>query len=157
VSTESPFLTGERVALREAARRFATEEVLPLANRLDPRQADIPAPMLRRLGELGYFGITIPEAYGGMARGVFEYVLVTEELARAWMSVASIIARGQGMGTQVADPERGHVGDPVQDHFRPAAEERRVNDRVGPKTTILKGAFEIGRRIVPDRLPRRDP
>jgi alkylation response protein AidB-like acyl-CoA dehydrogenase len=38
--------------------------------------------------------------------GVFEYALITEELARAWMSVASIIARGNGMGTQSADPSR---------------------------------------------------
>ena len=38
----------------------------------------------------------IPEEYGGLGLGVFEYVLVTEELARGWMSVASIIARGNG-------------------------------------------------------------
>ena len=35
----------------------------------------------------------IPEQYGGLGLGVFEYCLITEELARAWMSVASIIAR----------------------------------------------------------------
>ena len=48
----------------------------------------------------------IPHEFGGMGLGVFEYALITEELARAWMSVASIIARGNGMGTNVADPER---------------------------------------------------
>jgi alkylation response protein AidB-like acyl-CoA dehydrogenase len=41
-----------------------------------------------------------------MGLGVFEYCMISEELARAWMSVASIIARGNGMGTQVADPDR---------------------------------------------------
>ena len=41
-------------------------------------------------------GIVIPEPYGGLGLGVFEYCLITEELARAWMSVASIIARGNG-------------------------------------------------------------
>src|SRR2546422_11064884 len=41
-----------------------------------------------------------------MGRGVFEYALRTEELSRAWMSVASIIARGNGMGTNVRDAER---------------------------------------------------
>ena len=46
---------------------------------------------------MGYFGIVIPEQYGGLGLGVFEYCLITEELARAWMSVASIIARGNGL------------------------------------------------------------
>src|SRR5439155_9138894 len=52
------------------------------------------------------FGVMIGAEHGGMGRGVFEYALITEELARAWMSVASIIARGNGMGTFVADPAR---------------------------------------------------
>src|SRR5690348_7400028 len=45
----------------------------------------------------------IPEEHGGLGCGVFEYTMVAEELARAWMSVASIIARAQGMGTEFAD------------------------------------------------------
>src|SRR6478735_2304209 len=47
-----------------------------------------------------------PEARGGLGLGVFEYCLVSEELARAWLSVGSILARGQGLGTQTLDPER---------------------------------------------------
>ncbi len=106
MSAPHPFLTPERLEIQANARRFAVEEVLPVANELDPRHADIPDGLLRRLAELGYFGITISEEYGGMGKGVFEYALIAEELARAWMSVASIIARAQGMGTQVADPAR---------------------------------------------------
>jgi len=101
-----PFLDEDRLEIQATARRFAMEEVLPVANELDPRHEDIPATLLERMGELGYFGITIAEEYGGMGKGVFEYALIAEELARAWMSVASIIARAQGMGTQVGDPER---------------------------------------------------
>ncbi len=41
-----------------------------------------------------------------MGLGVFEYCLVSEELARSWLSVGSILARGQGLGTQTLDPER---------------------------------------------------
>ena len=106
MSATSPFLTEERLRLQAEARRFAREEVLPVANELDPQHADIPDGLLRRLAELGYFGITIDRAYGGLGLGVFEYALISEELARAWMSVASIIARAQGMGTQVAEPAR---------------------------------------------------
>ena len=101
-----PGTPDERLAIQAEARRFAMEEVLPLANELDPQKAEIPRRFLDRMGEQGYFGITIAEEFGGMGLGVFEYCLITEELARAWMSVASIIARAQGMGTQVGDPDR---------------------------------------------------
>jgi alkylation response protein AidB-like acyl-CoA dehydrogenase len=106
MSEANPFLTDERLAIQATARRFAMDEVLPLANEMDPRKADIPREFLRRIGDFGYFGIMIDRAYGGLGLGVFEYALITEELARAWMSVASIIARGNGMGTQARDPER---------------------------------------------------
>ena len=99
-------LTDERLAVQAAARDFAMNEVLPLANELDHQKVDIPREFLRRIGAMGYFGIMISRDFGGMGLGVFEYALITEELARGWMSVASIIARGNGMGTQVNDPNR---------------------------------------------------
>jgi alkylation response protein AidB-like acyl-CoA dehydrogenase len=104
--TASWYLTDERRDLQDRARAFAMEEVLPLANELDPQKADIPRSFLDRMGELGWFGITLPKEVGGLGLGVFEYCLVAEELARAWMSVASIIARAQGMGTQIGDADR---------------------------------------------------
>ena len=82
------------------------DEVLPVANELDPRHEDIPAALLDRMGELGLFGVLIPEDEGGLGLGVYEYCLVSEELARAWMSVGSIIARGNGTGCDSADPDR---------------------------------------------------
>src|SRR5438067_12468316 len=101
-----PCRTDERVASQAEARRFAMEEVLPLANELDPQKAEIPRWFLDRIGEQGYFGVTIPREFGGLGLGVFEYCMISEELARAWMSVASIIARAQGMGTNIGDQER---------------------------------------------------
>ena len=47
------------------------------------------------MAELGFFGILIPEEYGGLGLGLSEYAIIVEELSRAWMSVASLIARGQ--------------------------------------------------------------
>jgi alkylation response protein AidB-like acyl-CoA dehydrogenase len=101
-----PWHTPEREELQEQARRFAMDEVLPVANELDPRKGEIPASLLDRLAELGYFGITVPAEHGGLGLGVFEYCLVSEELARAWMSTASILARSQGLGTALADADR---------------------------------------------------
>ncbi|SFT62574.1 Acyl-CoA dehydrogenase [Geodermatophilus amargosae] len=101
-----PWHTSEREALQQQARRFATDEVLPVANELDPQKGLLPESLLARMAELGYFGITVPAEHGGMGLGVFEYCMVSEELARAWMSSASILARSQGLGTAVADATR---------------------------------------------------
>ncbi len=92
------YLTEERRMIQEAARRFTMDEVLPVANRLDPRGEDIPMSLREKMAEMGFFGILIPKEYGGLGLGVFEYCLVTEELARGWMSVASIIARASALG-----------------------------------------------------------
>ncbi|MCZ6870204.1 MAG: acyl-CoA dehydrogenase family protein [Gammaproteobacteria bacterium] len=95
------YMTEERRMIQEVARDFTRKEVLPVANELDPVQGDIPMDLRNKMGEMGYFGIRTPEEYGGMGLGVFEYCLVAEELARGWMSVASIIARAGGvMGVQ---------------------------------------------------------
>jgi alkylation response protein AidB-like acyl-CoA dehydrogenase len=102
----SPYDTPRRSELLETVREFAMNEVLPVANELDPRHEDIPAEILDRMAELGLFGVLIPEDEGGLGLGVYEYCLVSEELARAWMSVGSIIARGNGTGCDSADPER---------------------------------------------------
>ncbi len=90
------YMTPEREMLRRIAREFTDKEVLPVANELDPKKETIPQSLIDRMGELGFFGIVIPEEYGGAGLGAFEYCLVAEELARGWMSVASIIARGNG-------------------------------------------------------------
>src|SRR5262245_57064357 len=92
----SGYLTPERIMMPDAAREFVRNEVLPIANQLDPQKGDMPRELIDKMGELGFFGILIPEEYGGLGLGAFEYCLVAEELARGWMSVASIIARGNG-------------------------------------------------------------
>ncbi len=90
----SGYLNDERRLIQQSAREFTAAEVLPVANRLDPEKGQIPRELIQKMGEMGYFGILIPEEYGGLGLGVFEYCLVAEELARGWMSVASLIARG---------------------------------------------------------------
>lgn len=90
------FFTEERRMIRDTAREFTMREVLPVANELDGPEAEIPMELRRKMADMGYFGIMIPEEYGGMGLGAFEYCLVAEQLARGWMSVASLMARGQG-------------------------------------------------------------
>jgi alkylation response protein AidB-like acyl-CoA dehydrogenase len=88
------YLTPERIMMRDMARQFTRDEVTPIANKLDPERGDIPRELISRMGELGFFGILIPEEYGGLGLGAFEYCLVAEELSHGWMSVASLLARG---------------------------------------------------------------
>jgi alkylation response protein AidB-like acyl-CoA dehydrogenase len=105
---QPPFRTEARVALQHRAREVARDVVLPLADELDPQKGEMPRSLVEALAAEGWFGITVPAEDGGLGLGVFEYCLVSEELARAWMSVGSILARGQGLGTQVHDDERRH-------------------------------------------------
>ena len=88
------YMTEERLMIQEAARQFTMEKVLPAANRLDPEHGQIPMEIRDEMARMGYFGMLIPEEYGGLGLGCFEYCIVAEELARGWMSVASILARG---------------------------------------------------------------
>lgn len=90
-------LSEERRLIQSSAREFTREVVRPIADRLDPVKREIPAELIEQMAELGYFGILIPEEYGGLGLGAFEYCLVAEELARGWMSVASLIARGNAL------------------------------------------------------------
>ncbi|KQO71459.1 MULTISPECIES: acyl-CoA dehydrogenase family protein [unclassified Methylobacterium] len=102
----SPWRTEARAKLQAEARDFARDVVMPLADALDPQKAEMPRSLIDQMAAKGWFGITIPAEQGGLGHGVFEYCLVSEELARAWLSVGSILARGQGLGTQTLDPER---------------------------------------------------
>ena len=77
--------------------QFTRERVRPLADRLDPVKGEIPRDLIDEMAELGYFGISHSRGDGGLGLGAFEYCLVAEELARGWMSVASMIARGNSL------------------------------------------------------------
>jgi alkylation response protein AidB-like acyl-CoA dehydrogenase len=102
------WLSDDRRMIRDVAREFTRRHVAPAANMLDPIKGEIPHDIIERMGELGFFGILIPEEYGGLGLGCFEYCLVAEELAQGWMSVASLIARGNNFYRVIAgtDEER---------------------------------------------------
>ena len=94
-------MTEERHLIQETAEDFTRREVLPLADRLDSEKGDIPDSLIEKMGALGFFGILIPKEMGGMGLGVYEYCLVAEALSRGWMSVGSLLARGNGFYKRV--------------------------------------------------------
>jgi alkylation response protein AidB-like acyl-CoA dehydrogenase len=73
-----------------AVREFVDKEVLPVAGDLDRADA-YPDQLVDRLRQLGVFGLTIGEEYGGLGESLLSYALVVEELSRGWMSLSGII------------------------------------------------------------------
>jgi butyryl-CoA dehydrogenase len=74
----------------ETVRRFVVKEVIPVASGFE-REDRFPADIVAQMRELGLFGVTIPEAYGGLGLDLLTYVGVIEELAYGWMSLTGII------------------------------------------------------------------
>ena len=99
-------LTPDQRELQALARDFAMNEVLPVANELDPIEGEIPDSLRQKMADMGFFGITIGEEYGGLGLGATEYCIIAEELARGWMSVASLIARGNSLNSGFTEEQR---------------------------------------------------
>lgn len=72
--------TEEQLAMRDMTRNFVREEIMPAAAEWD-RKAEVPLDMLRKLGESGFFGMNVPEEWGGAGADFFSYLYVTEELS----------------------------------------------------------------------------
>jgi (2S)-methylsuccinyl-CoA dehydrogenase len=84
--------TSEQV--RDAVREFAEREVAPEAERIHRGDELVPESFIRSMAELGYFGLAVPEAYGGSEMGNLAMILTTEELSRASLAAAgSLITR----------------------------------------------------------------
>jgi glutaryl-CoA dehydrogenase (non-decarboxylating) len=74
-------LSDELMAARDLARDFAEKEIAPTAAK-DDRERTFRRELVRQMGELGFYGCVIPEAYGGSDLGFLALALVTEEIAR---------------------------------------------------------------------------
>jgi len=90
--------TRDQELFRRSVARFVDAEVAPAAQAMD-EQAEFPTALFRRIGELGYFGLRYPEAYGGSGSDMVTYCLFAEELARGSMSLAAAAAMQSLMGT----------------------------------------------------------
>ncbi len=82
--------TDEQRAITEMVRQFADEQILPNAEHYD-HEDEFPEPIVEQMKELGLFGVTIPEEYGGMGLDLTTYVMIVEELSRGWISISGII------------------------------------------------------------------
>jgi alkylation response protein AidB-like acyl-CoA dehydrogenase len=82
-------LTDEQRLFRQTLREFADKEIVPVASEWE-RTGRYPAEIVRRLAELGLFGLNVPEEYGGLGADRVSYALAFEEIARAWLGAAGL-------------------------------------------------------------------
>lgn len=89
-------LSEEQTAVRRLAREFADREVVPYAAAWD-RAESVDRAIVKKLGALGFLGLTVPEEYGGSGGDHLAYVLVTEELGRGDSAVRGIVSVSLGL------------------------------------------------------------
>ncbi len=87
---QTPGLTDVQQSILETVREFANKEIIPHAQRLEHAD-EYPADILDGMREMGLFGLTIGEEYGGLGESLLTYALVVEELSRGWMSISGIV------------------------------------------------------------------
>jgi alkylation response protein AidB-like acyl-CoA dehydrogenase len=90
-------LSEEHRMIRETVRQFAEREIRPLARELDEKETFSPE-LTRKMGELGLFGIYLPEKYGGQDMDYLAYIIAVEEIARIDGSQAATLAAHNSLG-----------------------------------------------------------
>ena len=85
-------------AMRAEMHRFAETEVVPHAHEWHLKNEYIPMEIITKMAEMGVFGLTIPEEFGGLGLGKESMCVVSEELSRAWIGVGSLGTRSEIAG-----------------------------------------------------------
>ncbi len=76
--------------ITEMVRQFADEKIIPNAEHFD-HEDTFPEQIVEEMKELGLFGVTIPEEYGGMGLDLTTYAMIVEELSRGWISISGVV------------------------------------------------------------------
>ena len=90
--------TSDEEAFRDAVRAFLTKEVQPIVADMDEKE-EFPRATVRRMQEEGYFGVPVPEEYGGLGLGKVGYCILLEELGKVDASHGAIIGAHTSLGT----------------------------------------------------------
>jgi short/branched chain acyl-CoA dehydrogenase len=90
-------LTREQEMIRKEVRKFAQSEIAPVAVELDEQEA-FSAELTRKMGEIGLFGMFVPEKYDGQEMDYLSYIIAVEEIARVDGSQAATIAAANSLG-----------------------------------------------------------
>jgi alkylation response protein AidB-like acyl-CoA dehydrogenase len=90
-------LSQEQKLIRNSVREFAEREIKPIAKELDEK-AEFSIDLTRKMGELGLFGMYLPEKYGGQNADTLSYIIAVEEIARVDSSQAATLAAHNSLG-----------------------------------------------------------
>src|SRR3954453_2143265 len=93
-------MTPEQEQIRDLAREFAENEIIPHAAAWD-RESELPRAVIDKLGELGFLGMLIPEEWDGLGLDVLSYLVALEEIARGDASVAVAMSVHNSLPTQM--------------------------------------------------------
>ncbi|EFK11967.1 putative acyl-CoA dehydrogenase [delta proteobacterium NaphS2] len=83
--------------IRLAVREFAESEIKPVAGELEENE-EFSVSLTQQMGDIGLFGMTVPEAYGGQGLDYISYIIAVEEIARIDGSQAATLAAGNSLG-----------------------------------------------------------
>ena len=89
----------EQRMMREAIQEFVDREVWPARERFDNKDYDYTFELMRKIGEMGFLGVSVPEAYGGMGMGFVDTMLVCEYISGASGSLSTAFGAHTGIGT----------------------------------------------------------
>ena len=92
-------ITDEQQMIREMARKFADSELKPIAAEIDEK-GEYPVEMFKKMGEVGFMGLTVPAKYGGAGTDTLCYSIVIEELSRACASTGLSVAAHNSLSMQ---------------------------------------------------------
>lgn len=90
-------LNEEQILLRETVRKFAEEEIKPIARELDEKE-EFSYDLAKKMAEMGFFGCFLPEEYGGSNLDYLSYIIIVEELTRIDSSQGATIAAHNSLG-----------------------------------------------------------
>jgi butyryl-CoA dehydrogenase len=91
------FLTEDQIMIRDLAKEIAEDKIIPVRAELDEKE-EFPWDIMNTLAQSDFMGIYIPEEYGGMGKGGFEFILAVEELSKACLGVSTSYA-ANALGT----------------------------------------------------------
>ena len=90
-------LPEEAVTMRQTVREFAEKEIKPKAQELDEQEKFSPE-LTKKMGDLGLFGVYLPESYGGAGMSYLDYIIAVEEVSRVDASQAATVAAHNSLG-----------------------------------------------------------
>lgn len=92
-------LNDEQKMIRETVREFSQKEIAPLAMEMDKNE-EMPTELISKMCDMGFFGIPIPEEYGGEGCSFLSYIIAIEELSRACASTGVTVETHTSLGTE---------------------------------------------------------